>query len=88
MISPAGAPCLNNYGVTDAEILAAAKTALGAILTGQASQYSVGMPGGGSRSFSMLNINDLRELIAEYEAKVLSSTRPMFAGIRFAGARG
>lgn len=63
---------------SDADLLAAAKEALEAILARRVSSYRVGIT-----DYSMLNIDDLRELINELEAKVNAASGAGFSVARF-----
>lgn len=67
-------------------MLAALQAALLAIVEGGQQSYSVGLPGGGSREYTALDIDKLQKAISYYESRVNRSTRPMFAGVQFRGA--
>lgn len=72
--------------VADSDMLAALQAALLAIVEGGQQSYSVGLPGGGSREYTAIDIDKLRSAIAYYESRVNRASRPMFAGVQFRGA--
>lgn len=68
-------------------MLAALQTALFEIVERGSQSYTVALPGGGSRTFTALDIDKLQKLIATYEAQASRSSRRIFAGIQFQGAQ-
>lgn len=67
---------------TDAEILAALKTAYFEIATNGAASYSVN-----GRTFTALDLDKLNTAITRYETKIARGSRRMFAPISFNGPR-
>lgn len=69
--------------VSNADMLSALQDAQFAIIEGGQQSYSVGLPGGGTRTFTSLNLKDLQALIDHYSALVNRATRRTFAAVSF-----
>lgn len=69
--------------VSNADMLAALQAALLAIVEGGQQSYSIGLPGGGTRTYTSLDLDKLQKAIEFYEAKVNRATRRTFAAVSF-----
>lgn len=64
-------------------MLDALQAAMLAIVEGGQQSYTIALPGGGSRTYTALDIDKLQKRIDEYQAKVNRSSRRMFAAGSF-----
>lgn len=69
--------------VSNADMLSALQDAMFAIVEGGQASYTVGLPGGGSRTFTSLDIDKLQKVIDHYSALVNRATRRTFAAVSF-----
>jgi len=72
----------------DATLLQNVRDAITAIVTGGVQSYTIGLPGGGSRTVTKIHLAELRKMEADLVARINQASRGRFGVAVFRGTGG